>query len=396
MKHYLNFAIKNILHRKVRSWLTIIGIIVGIAAIVSLISLSQGLENAIKEQFEQMGSNKFYVIPKTGAGFVSLESGKITEDDVDTIEGVAGVDFTNAFLYAVKPVTFKGEDKAVYVMGFESGKDYGEALEADSISLEDGNWPQSNHQNGFAIIGNSLAHKTLEKEIFAGNRIEIGDLDFEVIGIMNKIGNEQDDNTIYISMDDARVIFDDPDGLNVIEVVVMKGFDIGEVAKDAQQKLERARDAEDVETYTPDQILQQLGSILSIVQIVLVGIAAISLFVGGIGIMNSMFTNVLERRREIGIMKAVGASPKNIKYIFMVEAGLMGLVGGIFGVILGSIISISIGKIAEQSGLMLLSIHVAWWVIVLGVIFAFVIGVISGYIPANNASKLMPVEALKE
>jgi len=76
MKHYLNFAVKSILHRKVRSWLTIIGIIVGIASIVALISISQGLENAIKEQFEQMGSNKFYVIPKTGAGFISLESGK--------------------------------------------------------------------------------------------------------------------------------------------------------------------------------------------------------------------------------------------------------------------------------------------------------------------------------
>src|SRR3989339_117578 len=200
MKHYLNFAVKSILHRKVRSWLTIIGIIVGIASIVALISISQGLENAIKEQFEQMGSNKFYVIPKTGAGFISLESGKITE-------------------------------------------------------------------NGFIIIGNSLAHKTLKKEIFIGNKIDIGLSSFEVIGIMNSIGNEQDDNSIYIAMDDARILFDDSDGLSMIEVVVMNGFDINEVAKDTLNKLERARDAEDVDTFTPDQILQQLGVILNIVQV---------------------------------------------------------------------------------------------------------------------------------
>jgi putative ABC transport system permease protein len=109
-----------------------------------------------------------------------------------------------------------------------------------------------------------------------------------------------------------------------------------------------------------------------------------------------MFTNVLERKKEIGIMKAIGASPKDIKYMFIVEAGLMGLVGGIIGVILGSIISFSIGKVAEQSGFMLLSIHVDYWVIFLGVAFAFIVGMISGYVPANRASKLTPVEALKE
>ena len=395
MKHYLNFAVKSILHRKVRSWLTIIGIIVGIASIVALISISQGLENAIKEQFEQMGSNKFYVIPKTGAGFISLESGKITENNLGTINSVSGVDFTNSFLYAVKPITFRNEDKSTYVMGFDSEKDYGDALESNGITLEKGRWPQNN-ENGFIIIGNSLAHKTLKKEIFIGNKIDIGLSSFEVIGIMNSIGNEQDDNSIYIAMDDARILFDDSDGLSMIEVVVMNGFDINEVAKDTLNKLERARDAEDVDTFTPDQILQQLGVILNIVQVVLVGIAAISLFVGAIGIMNSMFTNVLERKKEIGIMKAIGASPMDIKYMFIVEAGLMGLVGGILGVILGSLISFSVGKIAEQSGVMLLSIHVEYWVILLGIFFAFIVGMISGYIPANQASKLTPVEALKE
>ncbi|MBS3170706.1 ABC transporter permease, partial [Candidatus Woesearchaeota archaeon] len=298
-------------------------------------------------------------------------------------------------LYAVKPITFRNEDKSTYVMGFDSEKDYGDALESNGITLEKGRWPQNN-ENGFIIIGNSLAHKTLKKEIFIGNKIDIGLSSFEVIGIMNSIGNEQDDNSIYIAMDDARILFDDSDGLSMIEVVVMNGFDINEVAKDTLNKLERARDAEDVDTFTPDQILQQLGVILNIVQVVLVGIAAISLFVGAIGIMNSMFTNVLERKKEIGIMKAIGASPMDIKYMFIVEAGLMGLVGGILGVILGSLISFSVGKIAEQSGVMLLSIHVEYWVILLGIFFAFIVGMISGYIPANQASKLTPVEALKE
>ncbi len=395
MKHYLNFAVKSIMHRKVRSWLTIIGIIIGIAAIVSLISISQGLENAIQEQFESMGSNKFYVIPKTGAGFVSLESGKITEDDLDTINDVSGVDYTNSFLYQGKTIYFRNEDKYTNIFGFYSEKGLGEAFESDGFSLEEGRWPQNN-EKGFIILGNSLAHRTLNKEIYIGNKIEIDSISFEVIGIMNKVGNEQDDNQAYVSMDDARILFDDPDGLSMIEVVVRDGFDVNKVAKDTQSKLERARDTEDVDTFTPDQILQQLGIILNVIQIVLVGIATISLFVGGLGIMNSMFTNVLERKKEIGVMKAIGATPKDIKYMFIVESGLMGLVGGILGVIFGIFISLSVGKIAEQSGLMLLSIHIDYWVVLLGILFAFIVGMISGYVPANQASKLLPVEALKE
>jgi putative ABC transport system permease protein len=395
MKHYLNFAVKSIMHRKVRSWLTIIGIVIGIAAIVSLISLSQGLENAIQEQFESMGSNKFFVIPKTSAGFMALEAGKITEEDVNTINSVAGVDYTNSFFYQGKTIEYRNKDKYTNIFGFESENSLGEAFEGDGFSLEIGRWPKDN-EKGFIILGNSLAHKTLEKEIYVGNKIEIDSMSFEVIGIMNKVGNEQDDNQAYIAMEDARVLFSDSSSLSMIEVVVMEGFDVNEVAKNAQSRLERVRDAEDIEAYTPDQILQQLGIILNVVQIVLVGIAAISLFVGGLGIMNSMFTNVLERKKEIGIMKAIGASPKDIKYMFIVEAGLMGLVGGIIGVILGSIISFSIGKVAEQSGFMLLSIHVDYWVIFLGVAFAFIVGMISGYVPANRASKLTPVEALKE
>ena len=395
MKHYLNFAIKSIMHRKVRSWLTIVGIIIGIAAIVSLISMSQGLGNAIKEQFESMGSNKFYVFPKTGAGFVSMESGKITEDDLGTIDSVSGVDYMNSFLYSTKSVQVRNEDKSTTVLGFDSDKDYGDALESDSLTLEKGRWPQNN-ENSFVIIGNSLAHTTLKKEIYIGNKIEIDSMTFDVIGILNKVGNEQDDNSVYIAMDDAHVLFDNPKGLSMIEVVVMDGFNLNDVAEDTLNKLERARDAEDVETYTPDQILQQLGIILNVVQVVLVGIAAISLFVGGIGIMNSMFTNVLERKKEIGILKAIGASPKDIKYMFIVEAGLMGLVGGIMGVTIGSLISYAIGAIAAQSGFLLLSIHVDYWVVLLGILFAFVVGMLSGYVPANQASKLTPVEALKD
>lgn len=395
MKHYLNFAIQSIKHRKVRSWLTILGIIVGIAAIVSLISLSQGLQNAIQQQFEDMGANKFFVLPKSSAGLFGLESGKITNDDADTISGVSGVNYVSSYLMGNFNVIYGKEEKYNSVIGFESEKTPQEFFEGDGIKIDQGRWPQKN-EKGIIILGSSFAKDAYKKEIYIGNKLEIEGQKFEVIAILQPIGNEQDDNQIYVAMDDERDLLEDPDGLTMIEVEIMEGFDINEVAQDAKTKLERARDAEDIEVYTPDQILKQLGVILSVVQVVLVGIAAISLFVGAIGIMNSMFTNVLERKKEIGIMKSIGASPKDIKYIFMVEAGLMGLIGGILGALLGVFISFSVGEIAANAGFLLLKIQVEWYVIIFSILFAFIVGIISGYIPANNASKLTPVEALKE
>ena len=135
---------------------------------------------------------------------------------------------------------------------------------------------------------------------------------------------------------------------------------------------------------------------LAIVQIVLGGIAAISLLVGGIGILNSMYTSVLERTKQIGIMKSLGARNNNIFMVFLVEAGLIGLVGGVAGVILGSAISLAVGVIAAQAGFGLLKIIIDYKLLLFGLAFAVGMGMFSGYLPARRAAKLQPVEALRQ
>jgi len=134
---------------------------------------------------------------------------------------------------------------------------------------------------------------------------------------------------------------------------------------------------------------------LSIVQFILAGIAAISLAVGGIGIMNTMYTSVLERTKEIGAMKAIGASQKHILIIFIFESGLIGLVGGLIGAILGTFFAFSVSGIASLLGFDYLKITILWSVILFALLFAFILGMVSGLWPAYKASKLNPVEALR-
>ncbi len=181
---------------------------------------------------------------------------------------------------------------------------------------------------------------------------------------------------------------------------VQDGFDPEEVANEIIKRLRQSREEkEGQETFdvqTSEQILETFGNIFGIVQAVLVGIAAISLLVGGIGIMNTMYTSVLERTKEIGVMKAIGAKNSDILYIFLFESGSLGLVGGIIGVIFGAGLSKGVEYIAMNSlGTNLLQASLTPQLIFGALIFSFLIGTLSGILPAMNAAKLKPVDALR-
>ena len=394
MKNYFRFAFQSIMHRQMRSWLTIIGIIIGIAAIVTLIATSQGLENAISYEFEKIGTNRIYIFPKTGAGVLGAAQGVegLTMDDVEYLEGFSEFEYVNPYLYERVSVYYKSEEIYSYVMGIDE-EDNDKKLGGMGVTLDSGRWLEKNDDG--LLIGYDVAHRLYDKELYVGNKLEINEEKYEIVGILSRIGNEQDDSTIYIPMDEARLIHGKEDEVSFIDLVVQEDLDVAEVAEKVFTKMLRFRDEEDFEVYTPEQLLAQFNSLLDIIQVVLGGIAAISLFVGGIGIMNSMYTNVLERKNEIGIMKSIGAGPKDIQNIFLVEAGVIGFVGGLVGVIIGTLVSFGIGFAAQQAGFLYLRIEVEWWLLVFGIVFAFVVGMLSGYLPAKQASKLVPVEALR-
>jgi putative ABC transport system permease protein len=394
-RDYINFSIKNIKNRKLRSWLTIIGIIIGVAAIISLITISQGMQNAIEEQFNMLGTNRLFITPKGFAGPGSASTG-LTDDDVKTLESMSEFEYVTPGLYRTAQIEFHDEIKFLIVQSAPA-KDF-ELFNKDiGIDVVDGRMFRSSDKGSkSAVIGYRVAYADVFDDfIGVRNNIKINNQDFKVIGIMEEIGNSQDDNAINIDLDTYREIFNEPEKVDAITATVKKGINIENVKEKAEKKLERARGDENFQVLTSANILEQINAVLSIIQVVLVGIAAISLLVGSVGIMNSMYTSVLERTKEIGIMKSIGARNSDILNLFIIESAIIGFIGGIFGVMLGAGIAYLTGFIAKQAGFALLKIVLDYKIVISGLIFAVGLGILSGILPARQASKLKPVDALR-
>ncbi len=387
---FVKIAWKNLWNRKIRSLLTVIGIIIGIAAIVGLISIGNGLNNAIEEQFEKIGSNRIFIMAKGG---LTGASGSLTTEDVETLEKMPDFVYVTPYLFESVVIRYGNEKYNYNLIGFPSDDAEGRFQGMD-ISVRDGRYFTDKEEN-VVMLGHLIAKDGFKQEIRINNNIEINGRKMKVVGIFDEIGNPEDDNQIYAPIDAAREIFDQHEIVNVIDLVVKDGKDIDQIVKKIERVLERKRGDDNFDVSTPEQILAQLGNVTLIVQIVLVGIAAISLIVGGIGIMNSVYTSVLERRKEIGIMKSIGATNSDILWVFLIEAGIMGLIGGVVGVIVGSSIAWLVGYGAAQAGFSLLLIKINPLLILFGMSFAFIVGVFSGFLPAKKATKLKPVDALR-
>jgi len=389
---YFNFALVGLKHRRARSLLTIMGIVIGIGAIIALITISQGLENAIEEQFELFGKDRILVGPQGFQG-PGTQSEGLTTKDVDTIEDLGEFKYVTSFLSRTVELERKNEIKFGLVVGFPADN-LEESFGDIDVQMEEGRFYREG-EKFVTVLGIRAAGELFKEEMRVRNRFKINGQTFKVIGILEEIGNPQDDNQVTIPMVAARDIFDEPDKVDGIMAQVKPGGDILQIGDRIERALEKARDDENFQVLTPTQILEQIGQILGIVQFVLVGIAAISLIVGGIGIMNSMYTSVLERTKEIGIMKAIGARNKDVLMIFLVESGILGIIGGFFGVIIGLTIAKLVGFAAAQAGFQLLKIEINYGLVVFGLVFAFFVGMISGVVPAYQASKLKPVDALR-
>ena len=224
--------------------------------------------------------------------------------------------------------------------------------------------------------------------------------EFEVIGIMKKQGSFIFDNIVLMNEEDMRKTLDIPnDQYDIIVAQIQSNADIASVQESIEKLMRKERDVkkgeEDFTVQTPQAILSQVNSTLFAVQLFVYIIAGISIVVGGIGIMNTMFTSVLERTKEIGIMKSIGARNSTILFMFFFESGVLGLIGGALGVILGYLIATTGGAIAAASGYAMLKPYFPWWLTVGCLLFSFLIGACSGYFPARQAASLKPVDALR-
>jgi putative ABC transport system permease protein len=413
-----------LIHSKLRSWLTIIGIIIGIAAVVSIVSISIGAQQQLESRLGNLGANILTVTPgfsrargvmgfeggggdfqlqtesRGGSSSSTSETKNLTARDVNVIKNIANVDYVMGTVSSEGAMTYSSKTANVRVSGVD------ELIWKDitTETLLSGRFLTSGDSYSI-VIGSNLATSTFDN-IALNSKVTIEGESFKVVGILNG------GNSVYMPIQTARDIFDDigPQEFDSISVKIEDVSISNETVNTITSKLMMSRgilkeSEKDFTVSNPSAMQETFKQTTSTMSIFLGAIAAISLIVGAIGIANTMFTSVLEKTKEIGIMKAIGARNKDILRIFLLNAGMIGLVGGIGGIILGvigsgiigSMVSSASGTAGGAGGLsrMLGNTAVTPGLLIGALFFAIIIGMIAGAIPAYRASKLKPVDALR-
>lgn len=393
MDYRLLVALKSIRQKQLRSWLTILGIVVGAAAIVSLITLSQGLENSVEAAFSSFGTTRIFVLPKGFQATSGTPVEGLTSKDVKALESMSEFRFVTPYLAFPATVELARQKRTINIFGFPTDNQK-ERFDGYDIRLAKGRFMSDNAR--FETTASSRASRyAFRKEINPRDKVIINGEDFTVVGVLEPAENNEEDMVLYIPIDTARKLIGNNNGVSFIDVLVKPGIDVNQAAESAKKQLKKSRGNENFEVLTPEQIVSQINTALGIIRIILVGIASISLLVGSVGIANSMYTSVLEQTKNIGIMKSIGARRKDIFAIFLIESLIIGLLGGVIGTVLGTVLSEVVGKAAASAGFPLL-VKINPAVILFGILFAVFAGAAAGVLPALSASKLNPVEALRK
>src|SRR3989344_293191 len=355
---YFKLAFRNLKHRGIRSWLTLLGIFIGVLAVISLVSLGTGLKTAVASQFG-IGTTEVISVQAGGISAAGPPGTGVTKfltySDADAIERLSTVEA------AIPRIITSGKLEYNDFVGF-----------GYAASIPDGD-------------KRDLVYEILDINPEVGRLLKDGSFIF--------------DNLVYMNEEPLKDLMNYGERVDIIAVKVRDKDFIGRAKTDIE-KLMRARrnvekGEEDFEVSTPETSLETVNSILGGVQAFIIVVASISILVGDIGIVNTMTTSVLERRREIGIMKSIGARNLEIFNQFLIESGLLGFVGGFLGVIGGLVVGyLGIQGLNNFIGSEI-SLDLNYFLIIGSLIGSFIIGAVSGIIPALQAAKQNPVEALR-
>jgi putative ABC transport system permease protein len=375
---------------KMRSFLTTLGIIIGVFSIIVLVSIGSGLQGYITNEISSLGSNVIFVIPGSSGGIGAILSNKLTLQDSKNLERkLVSTGKVTPELRQVETIKYKNvKDKGAFVIG--ASYQYPKVIQ--SVKIVQGNFFTSGQESSganVAVIGQTVYTKFFNGEIAIGKRIFLGNKLYTVIGVLGKIGTfagVDADNNAIIPIEIASEQY----GVNTvarIDIAANSPELLPIVIKQINQTLLRTLTTDDYSIETADSLVSTISSITNMLSLALGGIAAISLLVGGIGVANIMLVSVTERTREIGLRKALGAKRSDILKQFLLEAVMISVTGGLIGIILGMGASILIA--------ILLVSEVTPWSVIIAFTFSVLIGIIFGMAPAIRASNLSPIEALR-
>jgi putative ABC transport system permease protein len=397
----LKYSLSSMRTRKMRSSLTILSVLIGITAITALISFGMGISSYVEDISQQMGNDKLMIQPRGfGFGAPVLDSNvRLDKRDVEVIEDVHGVEEATGVYMLSGEIEFHDQLKYAFVAGSDY-RDHEELInEVYTLKLMEGS-SLSGRERNKAVLGYNyqLEDKIFDKPVKLRDTLTVNGVEFKVAGFYEEVGNPTDDANIYINDDAAEELF----GAEGYQFILVRASPdrsptqlVEEVREDLRNHRGQKTGNEDFFVQTFEQAIATFTSVLAVVGLVVVLIAFISIVVAAVNIMNTMYAAILERTKEIGVFKALGARNKDILFVFVLEASLLSLTGGILGVGLGYVISIVAGNVVSSAGFSVFSPIFPVSLIVGSLVFAFLIGFVSGLVPAYRASKLKPVDALR-
>lgn len=391
-------ALSILYHSKIRSWLTIIGIVIGIGAVVTIMSLSDSLSAEMESSLSDMDLTLITITPgytkassamgPPGMGGTTSTDAELTNKDIRALKLIDNIDYISGLISGSESVYYMGKSATISITGVDPQVwQYMYTYDLESGRLLD---PTDKY---VAVIGYNLANEMYDDPISLNRIITINGKSVRVVGIL---ASGEDDYTVFMPIDAAVELIENAEP-DVYDSIVVKADDVDNVETvkgNVETKLMISRNVmnEDDRDFSVSDMLSMAESfeeMLSSMSLFLGAIAAVSLVVGSVGIANTMFTSVLEKTKEIGTMKAIGATNFDIMMIFLFNSALVGFVGGVIGILLSVIVTSLLGPLLQ------ISITVAPYLVILGVSIAVVIGVISGVVPAYNASRMRPVDALR-
>lgn len=404
-KHAFNM----VLHSKLRSWLTITGIVIGVAAVIAIVSIGEGMQQSLNAQLNALGGDLVTISAgfERGGGMFGMRGGGdhgdssgsqattreivLDRSDLQVLKGIPDIALIDTNIRGNVDISYLGKKGTVSV----TGVDQSVWSKITTSKIRTGRMLDSADQN-VIVIGGRLASSYFDQPVGINKMVMINGSAFRVVGILDDQGN-----SVYMPIQMAYQVI--PDKTNdIYDTLVVKIKDenlLDEVITKIENKLMTARHVtaknKDFSISSRKEMQQTRADTMNSMNTFLLAIAAVSLIVGSIGIANTMFTSVLEKTKEIGIMKAIGARNQDILSIFLFNAAFIGLVGGILGIILGTILSgfmpALMGGLPLGRGTAIVTLNS----IAMALSVSVTVGILAGMIPAYQASKLKPVDALR-
>ena len=399
-------AFESLAANKLRSSLTILGIVIGVASVIAMVSLGRGVQNSVNSQLAGTGANQLNVFGFPDPGIRNPQP--LTQDDGTALSSQlqsSGVRQVAGYVQGSGQVSFgsKSATTSVYGVTANFGKVNNLTLAEGSFLAED----QMSGQSAVAVLGPRLAKKLFNRERgIVGELVRVEGQPYRVVGVLESKGGgglsmPSTDDAILVPISTARQRLAPRQYRNQVDALIVEVATSGQVqqATEAVKQMLRVRHRtpvglDDFTIFVAKDLLDALNQVTGVLTIFLGGVAAISLLVGGIGIMNIMLVSVTERTREIGLRKALGARRRDILVQFLVESALLSLIGGLIGILLGWLIGVGAAQVAAASQATI-EPQVGWDAILLATLFSSAIGVFFGFYPANRAAGLTPVEALR-